>query len=141
MIKSALGFDFGMKSIGLAIGQTVSGTANEIKPIKAQNGAPRWDEIEKIISEWQPDILVIGLPLNMDGSESELCQPARRFANRLHGRFGIPIVMADERLTTREAKQEASLRGRKGSYRDNPVDSIAARLILETWLSEQLEND
>ncbi|NVK11626.1 MAG: Holliday junction resolvase RuvX [Gammaproteobacteria bacterium] len=141
MIKSALGFDFGMKSIGLAIGQTVSGTANEIKPIKAQNGAPRWDEIERVIDEWQPDILVIGLPLNMDGSESELCRAARRFANRLHGRYGIPIVMADERLTTREAKQEASLRGRKGSYRDNPVDSIAARLILETWLSEQLEND
>jgi putative Holliday junction resolvase len=133
----ALGFDFGMKSIGIAVGQSVSGTANELKPIKAQNGAPNWEALKRIIDEWQPDILVVGLPLNMDGTESELCKPVRRFGNRLHGRFGIETVYSDERLTTREAKAEASLRGRRGSYRDNPVDAIAARLILETWFSQQ----
>ncbi len=136
MIKRALGFDFGMKSIGIAYGQTISGTATEIKPIKAVNGAPKWDELEKIIHEWSPDVFVIGLPLHMDGTESDLCKPARRFANRLHGRFNLPIEMADERLSTREAKVEAMLRGQKGSYRKHPVDSIAARLILETWLEQ-----
>jgi len=136
---SALGFDFGMKSIGLAIGQTVSGTANELQPMKAQNGAPNWDNLKKVIDEWQPDVLVVGLPLNMDGTESELCQRVRRFANRLNGRFNIPVELSDERLTTREAKREASLRGRRGSYKENPVDSIAARLILQTWLDQRAQ--
>jgi len=137
MSVRALGFDFGMKSIGIAYGQTISGTATEIRPIRAQNGAPNWDELKQVIDEWSPDILVVGLPLNMDGSESELCKSARRFANRLNGRYNIPITMADERLSTREAKMEADIRGRKGSYRENPVDSIAARLILESWLATQ----
>ncbi|MEQ3696450.1 MAG: Holliday junction resolvase RuvX [Pseudomonadales bacterium] len=131
-----LAFDFGMRSIGCAVGQTISGTANELKPLSAVNGAPQWAEMEALIEEWQPHALIVGLPLNMDGSESEMCQSARRFGNRLNGRFNLPVEMADERLTTREAKHEAHLRGRRGSYKDNPVDSIAARMILEGWLTK-----
>ncbi|WP_298633194.1 Holliday junction resolvase RuvX [uncultured Umboniibacter sp.] len=132
-----LAFDFGMRSIGCAVGQTISGTASELKPLSAVNGAPHWAEMEALINEWQPHTLIVGLPLNMDGSESEMCQSARRFGNRLNGRFKLPVEMADERLTTREAKHEAHLRGRRGSYKTNPVDSIAARMILEGWLSKQ----
>ena len=135
--RLALAFDFGMRSIGCAIGQTISGTATELPPIKAVNGAPQWGDMAALIAEWEPNVIIVGLPLNMDGSESEMCQSARRFGNRLHGRFNIAVEMADERLTTREAKHEAHYRGRRGSYKDNPVDSIAARMILEGWLARQ----
>lgn len=132
----ALAFDYGTNSIGVAYGQSVTGTATELKPIKAQNGTPRWEEIQDLLREWQPDLILVGLPLNMDGTESELSTRARKFANRIHGRFGYPATLFDERLSTREAKAEARERGHRGSYKDNPVDSIAARLILESWLRD-----
>lgn len=130
----ALGFDFGMKSIGLAFGQTISATATEIKPLKAINGAPNWQDLSRVIDEWQPDVFVIGLPLMPSGEKSEFCSRCERFGNRLNGRYNIPVHYMDERYSTLEAKSEAHHRGRRGSYRDAPVDSIAARLILETWL-------
>ena len=92
------------------------------------------NQIEKILSEWKPDLVLVGLPLNMDDSESELSTRARKFANRLHGRFGVRVEMVDERLTSFEAKGEVMSRGGSRDYKHNPVDSIAARLILESWL-------
>lgn len=130
-----LAFDFGTKSIGLAYGQSITRTARELTPIPARDGVPDWQQIEKLLREWQPSALLVGLPLNMDGTDSELSQRARKFGNRLHGRFGLPVIMADERLSTFEAKAEARERGHKGDYGKNPVDSIAARLILESWLA------
>ena len=131
--QRVLAFDFGTRSIGVASGQAVTRTASELPPLKAQNGIPSWEEIQKLLEDWQPDLVLVGLPLNMDGSESDLALRARKFANRIHGRFGYPIELHDERLSTREAKEEARSRGHRGSYKDNPVDSIAARLILESW--------
>lgn len=130
---SLLAFDYGLKNIGVAFGQSVTGTANELPPLGARDGIPNWDHIAKLIAEWQPQRLLVGLPLNMDDSESELSQRARKFANRLHGRFGLPVELFDERLTTRLAKEEARERGHKGNYATMPVDSIAARLLLESW--------
>jgi putative holliday junction resolvase len=135
MIKTLLAFDYGTKNIGIACGQTISGTANALAPLKAKDGIPDWAHLEKIINEWQPDLVLVGLPLNMDDSESELSQRARKFANRLHGRFGVKIEMVDERLTSFEAKGEVMSRGGSRNYKENPVDSIAARLILEAWLA------
>lgn len=134
---SVLAFDYGLKNIGVAYGQSITGTANEMSPLTARDGIPNWDEIAKLISEWQPQQLLVGLPLNMDDSESELSQRARKFANRLHGRFGLPVELFDERLTTRLAKEEARERGHKGNYSTNPVDSIAARLLLESWFNSR----
>lgn len=131
--QRVLAFDFGTRSIGVASGQAITGTASELPPLKAENGVPRWEAVQKLLETWQPDMVLVGLPLNMDGSESELAVRARKFANRIHGRFGYPIELYDERLSTREAKEEARNRGHRGSYKDNPVDSIAARLILESW--------
>ena len=134
MIKTLLAFDYGTKNIGVACGQTISGTANSLPPLKAKDGIPDWVQVEKIIKEWQPDLTLIGLPLNMDDSESELSVRARKFANRLHGRFAVKIEMVDERLSSFEAKGEVMRRGGSRDYKNNPVDSIAARLILESWL-------
>jgi putative Holliday junction resolvase len=135
MTQTLLAFDYGVKNIGVAYGQTLSGPATEIPPIKARDGVPNWDDVAALLKEWQPDVLLVGLPLNMDGTESELCPRARKFGNRLHGRFGINVEMVDERLSTFAAKEEAAERGHRGNYGQAPVDSIAARLILESWMN------
>ncbi len=133
--RSALLFDYGLKNIGVAYGQTISQTARELPPLKARDGIPQWEAIGALLKEGQPGLLLVGLPLNMDGSESELSSRARTFGNRLNGRFNLPVEMVDERLSTREAKWEAAARGHKGNYREAPIDSIAARIILEAWLT------
>lgn len=133
-----MAFDYGLKNIGVAYGQSLTGTANELKPLPARDGVPDWLKVQQLLDEWQPQQLVVGLPLNMDGSESELCPRARKFANRLSGRFNLPVTLHDERLSTREAKEEAWDRGHHGHYAAAPIDSIAARLILEGWLANQL---
>jgi putative Holliday junction resolvase len=129
---TVMAFDFGTRSIGMAVGQTITATASPLAPISAKDGIPDWQHLEQLLREWKPAVLVIGLPLNMDGSESEFCQRARKFARRLQGRFGFPCELWDERLTTREAKE---LAGHHGDYRNKPVDSIAATLLLESWLN------
>lgn len=133
--QSLLAFDYGTQNIGVASGQTLTQTASELDPLKARDGIPNWDEIQKLLNEWQPDLVLVGLPLNMDDSESELSTRARKFGKRLHGRFGIKVEMVDERLSTFAAKEEAAERGHKGNYAQAPIDSIAARLILESWFS------
>ncbi len=135
MIKTLLSFDYGTKNIGVATGQTITSSANSLTPLKAKDGVPDWAQIEKIIGEWKPDLVLVGLPLNMDDTESELSTRARKFANRLHGRFGVKIEMVDERLSSFEAKGEVMRSGGSRDYKNNPVDSIAARLILESWLA------
>lgn len=131
---SIMGFDYGTRSIGVAIGQHLTATATPLAQIRAKDGIPDWHQLEKLILEWQPTLLLIGLPLNMDDTESDFCLRARKFSRRLHGRFGLPCTLWDERLTTREAKE---LAGHHGDYRNKPVDSIAAVLLLESWLAEQ----
>lgn len=133
MIKTLLAFDYGTKNIGVATGQTITSSANPLPPLKAKDGVPDWVQVEKIIQEWKPDLVLVGLPLNMDDTESELSSRARKFANRLNGRFGVKIELVDERLTSFEAKGEVIKRGGSRDYKNNPVDSIAARLILESW--------
>ena len=92
---TVLAFDFGTKSIGCAVGQSITGTAQSLPAFKAQDGIPNWDDIGKTIKEWQPARIVVGLPLNMDGTEQELTLRAKKFANRLHGRFNLPVELQD----------------------------------------------
>ena len=96
--------------------------------IKARDGIPEWLEIEKLIREWQPGLFVVGLPINMDGSPSEMSRLAEKFARRLQGRFDIPYEMMDERLSSFEA--------RSGEASDNPIDDVAAQLILESFFQD-----
>src|SRR5699024_5262439 len=122
-----LAFDFGTRQIGVASGQTITATASPLAQLPARDGMPDWEHVEALIREWQPAVILVGLPLNMDGTESALCTRARKFARRLHGRTGKPVLMVDERLSTREAKALDHSRGRHGrgrtghSYREQPV--------------------
>ena len=129
--KSLLGFDYGLKQIGLANGQTLTCSASGLTILKAVDGIPDWSQVEKLLNEWAPDLVVVGLPLNMDDSESELSSRARKFARRLQGRFAVEVEMVDERLTSREAKM---LGREQGSYDLTNIDHIAASLILQSWL-------
>lgn len=130
-----LGFDYGLKNIGVASGHTQIGTATAQPPLRAKDGTPQWHEIEALLKEWRPNLVLVGLPLNMDGTESELSARARKFANRIHGRFGVAVEMVDERLSSFEAKGEVMAQGGSRDFGKNPIDSVAARLIVETYLA------
>ncbi|MGB9095830.1 Holliday junction resolvase RuvX [Erwinia sp.] len=128
-----LAFDFGTKSIGVAIGQQLTGTARPLTALKAQDGTPDWNKIEALLKEWEPDRVVVGLPLNMDGTEQPLTARARKFANRIHGRFGVQVDLHDERLSTVEARAELFERGGFRALSKGSVDSLSAVIILESW--------
>jgi len=132
-----MAFDFGLRQIGVAIGNCLLGTTQPLRVLKAREGAPDWRAVEDLVNEWRPDLLLVGDPLNMDGSASELCQRARKFSRRLHGRLGLPVEMIDERLSSFEAKQNSREQGHRGNFKEQPIDSYAAELILQTWLSER----
>jgi len=138
-VNTVLGFDFGTTRMGVAIGQSFTGSATPLAPLKAKEGIPNWDEITKLVDEWKPDAFVVGLPLDMDGSENEMCQRARKFAKRLHGRFNRPYHMMDERLSSFEAKGQVIARGGNRNFKENSVDGLAAQMILETWFMESNE--
>lgn len=139
MPATLLGFDFGTKSIGVATGQMITATAQPIAAIKANDGIPNWDTVEKVIKEWQPDLVVIGLPLNMDGSEQPITQRAKKFANRLSGRFGVKTALQDERLTTASAKEFIFSHGGYKALEKGKIDSVSAALILESWMESYYE--
>lgn len=136
---TALAFDFGTKSIGCAVGQSITGTAQALPAFKAQDGIPNWEQIEKCLREWKPQVVVVGLPLNMDGSEQDLTLRAKKFAQRLHGRFGVNVVLQDERLTTTEARAEIFQRGGFKALNKGKIDGISACLILESWFENRAE--
>lgn len=136
-MRTIMGFDYGVKSIGVAVGQEVTGTANALTALPAKEGIPNWDQIEKLLKEWQPDLLVVGLPLNMDGTEQEITVRAKKFANRLHGRFGKQVETYDERLTTVDAKQQLFEEGGYRNLQKGKIDAESARLIVESWFEAQ----
>jgi putative Holliday junction resolvase len=135
--QSVLGFDYGTKSIGIAIGQEITASARPLMSIKAVDGIPKWEEIGKIITEWQPDLIVVGLPLNMDGTEQEITLRAKKFGNRLNGRFGIKVVTQDERLTTADAKARLFEMGGYKALTKGQVDAMSAVLIIESYFENQ----
>ena len=136
-LRTFLGFDFGMKNIGVAVGQELTKTANPLTVIKAREGIPNWDQIKTLLEQWSPQLLDVGVPVNMDGSEQEMTAAARRFGNRLNGRFHIPVDWQDERLTTFEALDQLGIRSKMQSNKREDVDRISAQLILQSWLNQQ----
>lgn len=131
-----MAFDFGLRQIGVAIGNCQLGTTSSLPVLMARDGLPDWQAVEKLVGEWRPDLLVVGEPLNMDGTPGALCAQAEQFARRLHGRLGLPVQMVDERLSSYEAKSLSRHSGHRGNYKRQPVDSLAAELILRTWLGQ-----
>ncbi|WP_031565413.1 Holliday junction resolvase RuvX [Rheinheimera texasensis] len=132
-----LAFDYGLKSIGVAVGQQLTGTASTLKALKAVDGTPDWNQIEALLKEWQPTLVVVGLPLNMDGSEQPFTARVHKFINRLHGRFGVKVVAQDERLTTVESRAELFSQGGVKKLSKDAVDCYSAKLILESWFEHQ----
>jgi putative Holliday junction resolvase len=133
--RTVMAFDFGLSRIGVATGNCLLGTTSPLPILRAKDGIPQWVELEALVAEWQPDLLVVGEPLNMDGSPSDLSARAEKFAARLHGRLGLEVVLVDERLSSFEAKLTSREQGHSGDFRRQPVDSLAAELILQTWLA------
>jgi putative Holliday junction resolvase len=123
-VGCVLAFDYGLKHIGVAVGQTVTATAAPLTNLRANNGKPDWKSVDSLVSEWAPIRLLVGLPLNMDDSESKMSEAARRFAFRLSERTGLQSVMVDERLTSYAARDA------------DQTHAAAAALIAETWLRE-----
>ncbi|WP_300174396.1 Holliday junction resolvase RuvX [uncultured Aliivibrio sp.] len=136
--RTIMAFDFGTKSIGSAIGQEITGTASPLKAFKAQDGTPNWDDIEKQIKEWQPNLIVVGLPTDLHGKELETITPkAKKFANRLHGRFGYQVELHDERLSTVEARADLFEFGGYKALSKGNIDCQSAVVILESWFESQ----
>lgn len=136
MPERVMAFDFGVRWIGVAAGQSLTRTATPVARLQARDGIPDWEEIGGLLKEWRPSQLVVGLPLNMDGSESEMATRARKFAKRLHGRYHLPVDLVDERLSSYEAKQSAREGGHAGDFGKAGIDDQAAVLILESWFAE-----
>ena len=131
---SALGFDFGTQRIGVAYGQSISGTASSVCVLRAQDGIPDWKQVAGLVEDWQPQVFIVGLPYNLDGTDSELLSRATRFGHRLTGRFQLPCYGMDERLSSKAAIERVV--ETKGGYRKSTIDHIAAQIILENWFCE-----
>ncbi len=131
--ESVLAFDFGMKSIGVAIGQTITCTASPLPALKARDGIPDWSRIEALLNEWGPTSFLVGLPLNMDGTEQDITANVRRFGNRLKHKFNLPVTLHDERLSTVDAKAKLFELGGFKKLSKEKVDSVSACLIFESY--------
>lgn len=134
--QSYLCFDFGLKRIGVASGNDLLKKGSELAPIKAKDGIPDWLIIEKLVKEWLPDKFIVGLPINMDGSQSDMSLRATKFGKRLKGRFNKDVEMMDERLSSYEAKSQIQAqKGKRLNFGIHSVDGAAACLILESWFA------
>lgn len=127
-----IAFDYGLRRIGVAVGNGLTGTATALEPLPARDGVPDWQRVADLLSRWKPHQLVVGLPLNMDDTPSEMSARAERFARRLEGRFNIPCALMDERLSTFEARGLIAEAGSRASR-----DSVAACLVLESWFASR----
>ncbi len=131
--STLLGFDFGPRKIGVAVGQTITASATPLVVLRAIRDKPDWEGIGRLIDSWKPDALVVGIPHNMDDSEEDWAPRVYRFARQLEGRYRLKVHAVDERLTSWEARSRMG----GGAITREAVDAMAAKLILEIWLSEE----
>jgi putative Holliday junction resolvase len=130
---TVLAFDFGIKRIGVAVGELMLKQAHALTTIHGEANAERFAAIGKLVDEWQPVRLVVGLPLSLDGEAHEMTARCRRFANQLHGRFGLPVEFADERLSSADAEDRLRQAGRSAREAKSQLDAVAAQIILEGY--------
>ena len=133
-----MAFDYGERRIGVAFANTRTLLATALTTLAARDGEPTWQELDTLVADWEPEVLVTGLPYNMDGSESQLTKKVRAFADQIGSRYELPVELVDERLTSLEAssllRQQRQEGLRKRRLRREEIDSHAARLIAESWL-------
>ena len=135
---TVIAFDFGEKRIGVAIGETLLRTAHPHSVIRAETNDDRMAAIGKLIDEWQPVQLVVGLPTHADGTPHEMTQRCQRFAERLERRFQRPVALTDERLTSLDAEARLRETGRNAKSAKPLLDAVAAQLILQTWFDQHV---
>lgn len=131
-----LGFDFGYKRIGVAVGQRLTGSASPLITLEAKQGVPHWDVVQKLLNEWRPLALIVGLPTCIDDTELYTTAAARGFARQLRKRFSLPVHLVDERLSTVEARSHLFEKGGYRKIKNTEIDTIAACIILEQWLQD-----
>ncbi len=144
--QTILGFDFGTKKIGVAVGQSITQTVTPLVTLPSLNQKPDWNAIKNLIDEWLPNILVVGLPVHLDGEEQPMTQAAKKFGNRLNGRFNLPVEFMDERLSSYEAEERLKEINSRNNYFGKKhtnkrqtaldIDKIAAQLIVESWFRQ-----
>ena len=132
-----LGFDFGYKRIGVAVGQRLTGSASPLSILDAKLGVPDWDKIQSLINQWRPVGLIVGLPTCLDDTPLYTTAASRGFARQLRKRFSLPVHLVDERLSTVEARAHLFSQGGYRKLKKSEIDSIAACIILEQWLQIQ----
>lgn len=141
MTSNCLAFDYGTVRIGTAVGDLLLGTSRPLGTVRNINGTPDWQSVDKLVDDWQPSRLIVGWPLNEAGEEQPLCDHIRGFAKKLKQRYNLDIALTDERFSSNAAQQlirdmrRSGQRNRKSRHSD--VDSVAAALILESWLDTQ----
>lgn len=133
-LGTVLGFDFGEKRIGVAVGESQTRLAHPLTTIRAEVNAARFSEISALIAEWQPVGLVVGRPLALDGTPHAMTARCTRFANQLHGRFGLPVSFAEERLSSVEAEERLREAGHNAKSAKGHLDATAAQIILQGYL-------
>lgn len=135
-VHTVICFDYGKKYIGVAVGQKLTYTATALETIRAFNGEANWESVDRILREWQAEILVVGLPLRMDGTPQQLSRAAKRFARQLYLRYDIPVYMMDERLSSVEAERLVAMESKVTKFNKKDIDKMAAKLILQSWLEQ-----
>lgn len=126
-----LGFDYGRKRIGVAVGQSLTATASALTTVHARDGKPDWPAIGRLVAEWKPGALVVGIPYHMDGSEQDMTRAAERFCRQLEGRYRLPVYRAEERLSSYIVES--------GHAGGQAVDPLAAQVILQDWLQQHTQ--
>ena len=137
-----IGFDYGQRHIGVAVGQKLTGTATALQTMNSKDGAPDWKQVSALLDEWQPEGLVVGIPYHLDGSPSDTSRAAEEFARQLERHYRLPVYRQDERLTSREAESVAAQRRSSGRVARNKLDTdkLAAQIILQNWIDWRKEN-
>lgn len=138
IVDIVIGFDFGIKKIGVAVGQKLTCTAQPLTVLSSTHGTPNWIDINNIYSEWKPIILIVGLPLQLNGTEQPITILAKNFAFQLQNKFPVTVKMHDERFSTSEARlsqQKKYYNDNLQNYTKHQIDAIAAAIILKSWLN------
>jgi putative Holliday junction resolvase len=135
--RTLLAFDYGKRRIGVAVGNELTRSASTLTTLPAREGQPDWAAVQRLIDEWQPDALVLGMPYTLDAAEHVLTQAVKRFGNRLQGRYNLPVYYVDERLSSLEAERLLKQGSGRKFKEKGLIDQLAAQLILQTWFDLQ----
>jgi putative Holliday junction resolvase len=138
-MTTLMGFDFGLVRTGIAVGNTLTGTATPECTLQSINNKPDWARIGQLIEKWRPEQLVVGLPLYLDGTASDMTRYAEKFSRQLEGRYQLPVSTVSEQLSSLEAEQrlkQTRQRGRKQKIKKEEIDQLAAAIILESWMQQ-----